>query len=244
MSDQEELAGIQDVSDEENEIVQTEEQSDDEDVDVDVDVDDEGGEEGEEEGEEEDEEDDEEGEEEGEEDGEGEDEETKKTDEETKKKSKKGKKKALTLSSTNTNYNVDNELFTEYQEFEKIDENLKNSYIKSYHPELIHKNYDEMMKLTFLKRNDDGIINDPLHKTLPFLTKYEKTKIIGLRVKQLNSGSRPFINIKDIFKTNIVYDTNLIAERELSLKKIPFIIARPITHNHTEYWNLKDIELI
>ena len=101
-----------------------------------------------------------------------------------------------------------------------------------------------MMKLTFLKRNDDGIINDPLHKTLPFLTKYEKTKIIGLRVKQLNSGSRPFINIKDIFKTNIVYDTNLIAERELTLKKIPFIIARPITNNHTEYWNLKDIELI
>ena len=244
MSDQEELAGIQDVSDEENEIVQTEEQSDDEDVDVDVDVDDEGGEEGEEEGEEEDEEDDEEGEEEGEEDGEGEDEETKKTDEETKKKSKKGKKKALTLSSTNTNYNVDNELFTEYQEFEKIDENLKKSYIKSYHPEIIHKNYDEMMKLTFLKRNDDGIINDPLHKTLPFLTKYEKTKIIGLRVKQLNNGSRPFINIKDIFKTNIVYDTNLIAERELLLKKIPFIVARPITHNHTEYWNLKDIELI
>ena len=154
---------------------------------------------------------------------------------------KKSKKK-VTLSSSN--YNIDDELFTEYQDFEKIDETMKKSYIQSYHPEIIHKNYDEMMKLTFLKRDNKGIIKDELHKTIPFLTKYEKTKIIGLRVKQLNSGAKPFINLQDIFKTQVVLDTNLIAERELELKKIPFIIARPITNKHTEYWNLKDLELI
>ena len=154
---------------------------------------------------------------------------------------KKSKKK-LTLSSSN--YNVDDELFTEYQDFEKIDENMKKSYIESYHPELIHKNYDEMMKLTFLQRDNKGIIRDQTHKTIPFLTKYEKTKILGLRVKQLNSGAKPFINLNDIFKTQVVLDTNLIAERELELKKLPFIIARPITNKHTEYWNLKDLELI
>ena len=189
--------------------------------------------------EEEDEEDEEEDEEE-----EDEDEEEKEEKEKSKKKVidfKKSKKK-LTLSSSN--YNVDDELFTEYQDFEKIDENMKKSYIESYHPELIHKNYDEMMKLTFLQRDNKGIIRDETHKTIPFLTKYEKTKILGLRVKQLNSGAKPFINLNDIFKTQVVLDTNLIAERELELKKLPFIIARPITNKHTEYWNLKDLELL
>ena len=156
----------------------------------------------------------------------------------------KKEKKGSTLSSTNYAYNIDDELFVENQNFEKIDESLKYDYIKSFHPECIHKNFDEMLKLTFIKRDQSGVINDKLHRTLPFLTKYEKTKVIGLRVKQLNHGSKPFINLKETFGSNIILDNNLIAEKELMFKKIPFIICRPITNKFNEYWNIKDLEII
>ena len=147
------------------------------------------------------------------------------------------------LTTNNYTYNVDNELFIDDQQFEKIDDSLKYNYSKIYHPECIHKNFDEMLKLTFIKR-ENNLIKDINHKTLPFLTKYEKTKAIGLRVKQLNSGSKPFINLQKVFNTNMVLDTNLIAERELMMKKIPFIISRPITNRISEYWNIKDLEII
>ena len=101
-----------------------------------------------------------------------------------------------------------------------------------------------MLKLTFIKRDATGVINDKFHRTLPFLTKYEKTKVIGLRVKQLNHGSKPFINLKETFGSNIILDNNLIAEKELMFKKIPFIICRPITNKFNEYWNIKDLEII
>ena len=155
----------------------------------------------------------------------------------------KAPKKVATLSSTNFSYNVDDELFVDEQNFEKIDESIKKSYIDSYHPECIHKNYDEMFNLTFITRKNN-VIDDPNHRTIPFLTKYEKTKIIGLRVKQLNNGAKPFINIEEIFHTKVVLDNYLIAEKELNMKRLPFIISRPITNKHNEYWNLKDLEII
>ena len=165
-------------------------------------------------------------------------------DKQNKKKLKyKAPKKVAALSSTNFSYNVDDELFVDEQNFEKIDESIKKSYIDSYHPECIHKNYDEMFKLTFITRKNN-IIDDPNHRTIPFLTKYEKTKIIGLRVKQLNNGAKPFINIEEIFHTKVVLDNYLIAEKELNMKRLPFIISRPITNKHNEYWNLKDLEII
>ena len=159
--------------------------------------------------------------------GEGDEEEGENEEKQNKKKLKyKAPKKVATLSSTNFSYNVDDELFVDEQNFEKIDESIKKSYIDSYHPECIHKNYDEMFKLTFITRKNN-VIDDPNHRTIPFLTKYEKTKVIGLRVKQLNNGAKPFINIEEVFHTKVVLDNYLIAEKELNMKRLPFIISRP-----------------
>jgi hypothetical protein len=41
-----------------------------------------------------------------------------------------------------------------------------------------------------------------------------------------------------------VHDSYLIAKEELHQKKLPFIIARPIPHGDTEYWKLKDLEIL
>lgn len=44
-------------------------------------------------------------------------------------------------------------------------------------------------------RNSQGIISDPMHRTIPWLTKYERSRVLGLRSKQLNYGADPFIEV-------------------------------------------------
>ena len=100
-------------------------------------------------------------------------------------------------------------------------------------------NYIEVEKLSKITRDDNNNIIDEYHKTVPILSKYEKTRILGLRSKQINCGAIPFVNVED----NIV-DGMTIAERELREKKIPFIIKRPISNNKFEYWKLEDLEIV
>ena len=141
-------------------------------------------------------------------------------------------------------YKPDNETV----ELEDIDYNIENNddirqfdnlnYMEIYHPEDIHVSFDEMYKLSLITRNENGIINDENHKTYPILSKYEKTKLIGLRVTQINKGSEPYVISKSIL------DPSLIAEKELKEKKIPFIIKRPLPNGKYEFWNVKDLEVI
>jgi DNA-directed RNA polymerase I, II, and III subunit RPABC2 len=122
---------------------------------------------------------------------------------------------------------------------QKFDKEIKENYILDQHPECLINNYDEIYNLAKVQRNKDNIIVDDLHKTIPILTKYEKTRILGQRTKQLNNGARPMIKLT----TNII-DGYLIALKELEEKKIPVIIRRPLPNNTSEYWHLKDLEII
>jgi DNA-directed RNA polymerase subunit K/omega len=122
---------------------------------------------------------------------------------------------------------------------QKFNENIKKNIITDYHPELDFHNYEEIENLTTIIRNENGTIVDPLHKTLPFLTKYEKTRILGERTHQINSGSNPFIQVE-----SDIIDGYLIALSELEQKKIPFIVKRPLPNGGCEYWKLKDLEII
>ena len=122
---------------------------------------------------------------------------------------------------------------------QKFDNEINRNYIKENHPECIIHNYDEVRALSEVVRDANNIIIDPLHKTLPFLTKYEKTRILGQRAKQIECGSKPFVKIPE----NII-DGYIIAELELQQKKIPFIIRRPLPSGGCEYWNIKDLEII
>jgi len=122
---------------------------------------------------------------------------------------------------------------------EKFDSELVKNYIAEFHPECFNHNYDEISKMSIVIRNSDGIIIDPLHKTIPYLTKYEKTRVLGQRAKQIETGSKPFVKIPE----NII-ESHIIAELELKEKKIPFIIKRPIPGGGFEYWKLNDLEVI
>ena len=122
---------------------------------------------------------------------------------------------------------------------QKFNQELNNTYINQFHPECLIHNSDEIDKLSRVIRDNNNIIVDPLHKTNPYLTKYERTRILGQRAKQLETGANPFVRVPE----NII-DCLIIAELELKEKKIPFIIKRPIPGGAFEYWKLKDLEII
>lgn len=122
---------------------------------------------------------------------------------------------------------------------QKFGEDIQNDIIEKYHPEMLHHNYEEINNLTNVVRNSDGVIIDPLHKTLPFITRYEKARVIGERAKQLNSGANPMVEVEPS-----VIDGYLIAVKEFEEKKIPFIIKRPMPNGGCEYWKLSDLEIL
>lgn len=123
---------------------------------------------------------------------------------------------------------------------EKFTDALRKNHLVKFHPEEIHKPFDEIYKLSLIKRNADGIIIDENHTTYPILSKYEKTKLIGLRVSQLNKGALPYVELKH----SSLLDNSLIAEKELKEKRLPFIIMRPLFNGKCEYWNVNDLEYI
>jgi DNA-directed RNA polymerase subunit K/omega len=122
---------------------------------------------------------------------------------------------------------------------QKFDESLQKNVIAEHHPELISHNYEEVEALCRVVRDEDGIIMDPLHKTMPFITKYEKTKLLGERAKQINAGAQPTVVVDE----NII-DGYLIALKEYENKSIPMIIRRPLPSGGCEYWRMTDLELI
>lgn len=122
---------------------------------------------------------------------------------------------------------------------QKFNETLKQNIITEHHPELITQNYHEVEELCVVIRNEDGTINDPRHRTVPFITKYEKAKILGERAKQINAGATPFVDVNQE-----IIDGYLIALAEFEQKKIPMIIRRPLPNGQSEYWKLEDLEFL
>ena len=129
----------------------------------------------------------------------------------------------------------------EYEEnyLQKFENNINKNYITDFHPECLNNNSDEILKLSTIIRDENNTIIDPFHRTLSYLTKYEKARILGQRAKQIENGAKPFVKVPE----NII-DSYVIAELELREKKIPFIIKRPLPNGAFEYWNIKDLEII
>jgi DNA-directed RNA polymerase I, II, and III subunit RPABC2 len=123
---------------------------------------------------------------------------------------------------------------------QKINDNMRSNIITDFHPQLKPHNYEEISLLTKIQRNRFGDIVDDLHRTSPFMTKYECTRILAERTTQINLGMQSFLedNAKDIM------DGFLIAKEEFKQKKIPFIVKRPLPNGAFEYWKASDLEII
>lgn len=73
--------------------------------------------------------------------------------------------------------------------------------------------------------------------TKPFLTKYERARIIGYRAEQIASGSEPCVDVGNLTR---VVD---IVEKELKERKIPLIIKRTLPNHNSEYWKLEELDI-
>ena len=72
----------------------------------------------------------------------------------------------------------------------------------------------------------------------PIMSKYERTKIIGIRAEQIARGAQPLIDVPPG-----ITDSEKIAEEELLKRKTPFILRR-LVNNKFEYWRIEDLEYI
>jgi len=95
--------------------------------------------------------------------------------------------------------------------------------IETYHNGIdIYKNYSVIKKS---------------NRTKPIMTKYEKTKMLGIRAEMLAGGAKPLVTVpKNMTKT---ID---IAILELNEMKLPFIIKRKVTGGY-DYWKVNDLKI-
>ena len=81
-------------------------------------------------------------------------------------------------------------------------------------------------------------MKDKKRRTIPFLTKYEKARIIGKRAMQISKGSIPLIDIGNL-------DNPIdIAKKELFERKIPYIIRRPLPDGTYEDWRVDELRIL
>lgn len=142
-----------------------------------------------------------------------------------------------------TEENENNEDFEvsddEEEDYKKLENYSVIENLEEEHPEIRSINFEEVVALSRVQRDSAGNIIDPLHKSIPFLTKYEKARIIGARAEQLDRGATPFVDVDEN-----VMNGRTIAIMEFDEKKIPFIIARPMPNKSVEYWRLTDLEFL
>lgn len=151
-----------------------------------------------------------------------------------------GEGKLELLNDNDTEYDddiSDDEIEQDLKKFENIE---KQSYINNFHQNMVEHNEEEIKALSTVIRDKNNNIIDNLHKTVPILSKYEKSRILGIRASQINNGAQ--ILVKPKIKT---FDGYLIAQQELEERKIPFIIKRPLPMGGgCEYWKLNDLEIV
>tara|TARA_B110000967_G_C18525751_1_gene383311 strand:+ start:20 stop:472 length:453 start_codon:yes stop_codon:yes gene_type:complete len=75
-------------------------------------------------------------------------------------------------------------------------------------------------------------------KSTPYLTKYEKAKILGVRAQMISNGSPAMINVPGNITST--YDIALLEFKE---DKIPLLIRRFLPNGNYEDWRLEDMVL-
>jgi len=85
--------------------------------------------------------------------------------------------------------------------------------------------------------NPDLYVKPEERCSTPYLTLYEKVRLLGERTAQLAQGAMPRIIGVDGM------DPYIIAQLELESKQIPMIVVRPLPNGKKEKWFLKELKL-
>jgi DNA-directed RNA polymerase I, II, and III subunit RPABC2 len=115
------------------------------------------------------------------------------------------------------------------------------STLYKHHPECILDYKESVIQKLPLQAvpNMNEDLLDKHHKSQPFLTQYEKTRILGFRTNQLAQGARPLIAVPEHVKSTLE-----IARMELQQRRLPFIVKRPMPDGTFEYWRLSDLLIL
>jgi DNA-directed RNA polymerase I, II, and III subunit RPABC2 len=92
---------------------------------------------------------------------------------------------------------------------------------------------EDSFKILTYKNVIENIEKKP-KKTIPKLTKFEKAKIIGVRLQQLAYGAKPRVD------TTGLKSIQEIVQKELEERKILFIIRRNLPNGTYEDWKLEE----
>ena len=110
-----------------------------------------------------------------------------------------------------------------------------------HHPETILDYAESIVPevpLQLAPPTEDGA-KDTRHRSPPFLTIYERTKILGSRANQLADGAMPFVTVPEYMTQPLE-----IAKLELEQRRLPFIVKRPMPDGTFEYWRLSDLMIL
>jgi DNA-directed RNA polymerase I, II, and III subunit RPABC2 len=108
-----------------------------------------------------------------------------------------------------------------------------------YHPETVVDYLETIIPSVPLQQAPPDAGGDKNHLSPPFLTVFERTKILGTRTNQLAEGARPFVTVPE-YMTNPLD----IAKLELEQRRLPFIVKRPMPDGTFEYWRLSDLMIL
>jgi DNA-directed RNA polymerase I, II, and III subunit RPABC2 len=122
---------------------------------------------------------------------------------------------------------IDEEECNDETELEEENSNIEN----------IYDDLEELSKFEIIDfKEEEKIYSTNKRITKNILTKYEKTRILGIRAQMIASGSLPSIKLP---KHRIINAFD-IAKLELKEKKIPLLVRRQLPSGQYEDWKIKE----
>lgn len=74
--------------------------------------------------------------------------------------------------------------------------------------------------------------------TTPYLTSYERARIIGVRAEQIARGAPVYLDARPVPSDPII-----LAEKELKEGRTPLLVRRPLPDGGFETWHVKELKL-
>lgn len=131
------------------------------------------------------------------------------------------------------------EAAAEPKQRELAKENRALVFLTTHHPECRLDYAEQVFDKLPLDAAPPDHGRDTRHTSVPYLTVYEKTKLIGLRANMIAKGSPLFID-----RPPHVTDVLELARMEVEQKKVPVILKRQMPDGTFEYWRLSDLIVV
>jgi len=112
-------------------------------------------------------------------------------------------------------------------------------FLNTHHPECRLDYIEDILQKLPLTSYPPDSGSDKKHRSVPYLTLFEKTKIIGFRANQIAQGGRTYVEIPK-HMTDVID----MARLELEQKRLPYILKRPMPDGTFEYVRLSDLLIL